>query len=386
MQKLASMVPQSDPSTWTSENRLQTASGGDVTTTTNTAAAPLDPSQSTLSVNFAPYVYDMLAKGQAAANLDYMPYTGQRYAGPSALESQAFTGLGALGQYSPTSFNSGYTAPALSGATKFGNKFTAPGAYTPMMFDTGLGPVGSVQDYMSPYMSAVTDIEAREARREADISRQADQGRLARAGAYGGSRQAIMDAERQRNLATQVGDIRSKGLQSAFQTALKQRLDEATLGLDAQKGTESSRQFGATQAMTSAENRAKYGLDALREAESARQFQEKQRQAAAEFGATQGLEAQRLGEASRQFGAKYGLDALRDQMSAGERQRAIEQAPLDFKYQQYQEQMKYPYEQATYMKSLLGGLPLQAPEYQPEQSALLAMLQGLFGTKMIAGN
>jgi len=386
----------------------------DVTTTGT--AAPLDPSQSTLSVNFAPYVYDMLAKGQAAANLDYLPYTGQRYAGPSALESQAFKGLGALGQYSPTSFSSGYTAPALSGATQFGNQFTAPGAYNPTQFSTGytaptlssatrftnqftapgaynaaqfstgLGAVGSVQDYMSPYLSNVMDIEAREARREADISRQADQGRLARAGAYGGSRQAIMDAERQRNLATQVGDIRSKGLQSAFQTALKQRLDEATLGLDAQKGTESSRQFGATQAMTSAENRAKYGLDALREAESARQFQEKQRQAAAEFGATQGLEAQRLGEASRQFGAKYGLDALRDQMSAGERQRAIEQAPLDFKYQQYQEQMKYPYEQATYMKSLLGGLPLQAPEYQPEQSALLAMLQGLFGTKMIAGN
>jgi hypothetical protein len=268
----------------------------DVTTTGT--AAPLDPSQSTLSVNFAPYVYDMLAKGQAAANLDYLPYTGQRYAGPSALESQAFTGLGALGQYSPTSFSS------------------------------GLGPVGSVQDYMSPYMSAVTDIEAREARREADISRQAEQGRLARAGAYGGSRQAIMEAERQRNLGTQIGDIRSKGLQSAYDRAMEQRLAESGLGLAAQK----------------------------------------------------------YGEESKQFGANYGLRSLADQLAAGKEQRRIAQEPLDFKYQQYQEQMKYPYEQATYMKSLLGNLPLQAPQYQPEQSALLAALQGLFGAKMIAGN
>jgi hypothetical protein len=268
----------------------------DVTTTGT--AAPLDPSQSTLSVNFAPYVYDMLAKGQAAANLDYLPYTGQRYAGPSALESQAFKGLGALGQYDPTQFN------------------------------TGLGPVGSVQDYMSPYMSAVTDIEAREARREADISRQAEQGRLARAGAYGGSRQAIMEAERQRNLGTQIGDIRSKGLQSAYDRAMEQRLAESGLGLAAQK----------------------------------------------------------YGEESKQFGANYGLRSLADQLAAGKEQRRIAQEPLDFKYQQYQEQMKYPYEQATYMKSLLGNLPLQAPQYQPEQSALLAALQGLFGAKMIAGN
>lgn len=43
--------------------------------------AELNPSQSTLSPNFAPYVYDMLSKGQAAAGLPFQPYTGERFAG-----------------------------------------------------------------------------------------------------------------------------------------------------------------------------------------------------------------------------------------------------------------------------------------------------------------
>jgi len=275
--------------------------------TTTTTPTDIDPSQSTLAPNFAPYVYGMLGKGWEAANMPFTPFTGQRFAfgqmdpttgqygaGYSPLESQAFAGLGALGGYDPTQFN------------------------------TGLGPVGSVQDYMSPYMSAVTDIEAREARREADIGRQAEQGRLARAGAYGGSRQAIMEAERQRNLGTQIGDIRSKGLQSAYDRAMEQRLKESELGLTAQK----------------------------------------------------------YGDQSRQFGAEYGLKSLADQLAAGKEQRRIAQEPLDFGYQQFEKSVAAPRESATYMSSLLQGLPVRANAYLPGtegQSAASAAIQGGLG-------
>jgi hypothetical protein len=270
----------------------------DVTTTGGgTTTGGLNPSQSTLSPNFAPYVYDMLSKGQAAAGLPFQPYTGERFAGASDLQQQAFAGLGALGQYNPTQFS------------------------------TGLGPVGSVQSYMSPYMSAVTDIEAREARRQADIGRQSEQARLAQAGAYGGSRQAIMEAERQRNLGTQIGDITSKGLQSAYDRAMEQRLKESALGLEAQRGTEASQQFGAT----------------------------------------------------------YGLRSLADQLAAGKEQREIAQQPLDFGYQQFQESMQYPFQQAKFMQTLLPGLPLEATKYTPEQSALTAAMQGGLGLLALMG-
>lgn len=284
-----------------------TATGTAATGATGTPPPAIDPSQSTLSPNFAPFVYGMLGKGWEAANMPYIPFMGQRFAygtmdlttgqyrpGQSPLESQAFAGLGALGTYDPTKFN------------------------------TGLGPLGSVQDYMNPYLSGVSDIEAREARREADIGRQAEQARLAQAGAYGGSRQAIMEAERQRNLGTQIGDIRAKGLQAAFDRAQKQRLDEATLG----------------------------------------------------------LEGQRLGEASRQFGAQQDLRTLADQLAGGREERRIAQEPLDFGYQQFQESMKYPRDQATYMSSLLQGLPVEAARYVPGtqgQSAASAAIQGGLG-------
>ena len=403
--------------------------------------ADIDPSQSTLSPNFAPYVYDMLSRGQGLANLPYQEYTGQRFAGPSALQSQAFQGLAGLGGapsqfgtasqfatqagqaagglgYTPSggpSFGqvtSGYQAPAAFQPGQFGSQFAAPTPYQFGQFSTGLGPVGSVQSYMSPYMTGVTDIASREARRQADISRQAEQARLAQAGAYGGSRQAIMEAERQRNLGTQLEDITTKGLQSAYDRALQQRFQEAGLGLEAQRATEASRQFGAQQGMTAADLAARYGQSAQQAAEQSRQFGATQGLTAAEqaarFGLTAqqanqqaALEAARQAEASRQFGAKYGLEGLQQQMEAartlgnlgtaqqqagiaglqaqlgaGETQRQIAQSPLDFAYQQFQESMKYPYQQTSYMQSLLQGLPLQARPYESGQSGLAAALQG----------
>ena len=56
----------------------------------------IDPAQSTLSPNFANYIYDMLARGQAAASQPFQEYTGQRFAGASPLQQQAFGGIASL--------------------------------------------------------------------------------------------------------------------------------------------------------------------------------------------------------------------------------------------------------------------------------------------------
>ena len=264
----------------------------------------IDPS-GTVAPGFEGYLTDMLNRAWGLSKEGYTPYTGQRTAfettdpttgqvkaGYSPLEQKAFTGLGSLG------------------------------AYTPGQFNTGLGPVGSVQDYMNPYLQNVVDIQAREARRTADISRNTEQARLAQAGAYGGSRQAIMEAERQRNLGTQIGDIQAKGLMAAFEQAQKQRLGEATLG----------------------------------------------------------LEGQRLGEASRQFGAKQDLETIGEQMKAGTIQRGIEQAPLDIGYKDWTESMNWPYKQLGFMSNMIGGMPIQAPAYSPPDSGFGSSVVGGLST------
>ena len=354
--------------------------------------------------------------------MPYVPYEGQRFAGPSPLQLRAYSGIANLADpaayaeaqrfltmagsgaantfYNPTQFATGLgppagiaslpqTEPSASGTvaargslptveqelSRFGvtpgwvgqipstaipTSQTLEGAFPEAaasfadggnVMTTGLASVapspyqlGSVADYMNPYTSNVTDIAAREARRQADIGRTAEQARMAQAGAYGGSRQAIMEAERQRNLNTQIGDMATKGLQSAYDTALKQRMDEATLGLDAQKLSESSRQFGAT-----------FGLK----------------------GQELGLQAgQMLTNLGTQQG-RYGLDALKAMMDAGQQQQGLAQQPLDFGYQQWQESQKFPYQQASYMSSLLEGMPLTATPYSSGGSDIAQLLSGI---------
>jgi hypothetical protein len=78
---------------------------------------------------------------------------------------------------------------------------------------------GAAEAYMSPYMQNVVDVQQREAQRSADIARTQRGAQAVGAGAFGGSRQAIQEAEAARNLATQKGDIQAQGLQSAYQQA-----------------------------------------------------------------------------------------------------------------------------------------------------------------------
>jgi hypothetical protein len=293
-----------------------------VSATTTTIPA----SQSTLSPNFSPFVYDMLAKGQAAANLPFQAFTGTRFAGPSDLQKQAFEGLKSLtlpGQYQTATDYAKQVFDKAAGMS-----------FTPTTFDTGLGSLKSVEEYMSPYQSAVTDITAREMRRQADVAREQEQSRLAQAGAYGGSRQAIMEAERQRNLQQQLEDVTTKGLQSAYDRAVNQRLSESGLGLQAQQGSEQSKQFGSS-----------FGLQALQPMLNA-------------SSTISNIGAQQAGNQ---------LQNLQAQLMGGQTQQQLSQQPLDFGYQQWQDSVKFPYQQATYMQSLLGGLPLQAAPYSSTQ-------------------
>ena len=143
----------------------------------------------------APYVTGMLGKGEALANQPYQAYGGPLTAGQSGLQTQAFQGLAGLtvptqqmGGFTPTSFTSGTTA----------------------------------QDYMSPFMNAALEPQMAEAQRQAEIQRVQNASRLGKAGAFGGSRQAIMESEGQRNLLRNLADIYGTGMQTAYTQGMGQ--------------------------------------------------------------------------------------------------------------------------------------------------------------------
>jgi hypothetical protein len=149
-----------------------------------------------------PYITDVLSKAQAIQEKreteGYIPYEGPQVASFTPEQEQAFTGIsGLVGQ------GEQYFDPA--------TRLAASSAIAPR--------AGEVQQYMSPYMQNVVDIQQREARRQADVAAQQLGVQAVGAGAYGGSRQAILEAEQQRNLQTQLGDIQGRGLAAAYEDA-----------------------------------------------------------------------------------------------------------------------------------------------------------------------
>lgn len=150
--------------------------------------------ESSLSNWAGPYVTEMLGKGQALANQGYQAYTGPLSAGASTAQQAAFQGVGSLAV--PTQ---------------------QMGAFQPQQFTAQ-----AAQDYMNPYLQAALDPQIEEARRQAQIQRLQDAARLTQAGAYGGSRQAIMESELNRNLMQNLANITGTGYQTAYDKAVNQ--------------------------------------------------------------------------------------------------------------------------------------------------------------------
>ena len=116
-----------------------------------------------------------------------------------------------------------YTAPQMT---------TARTDYRPDLQAFEMGPaervgaekfgLGAMQEYMSPYMQGVVERQKQAATR--DYARQLPgmSAAAARAGAKGGTREALVQAEAQRGLQERLGEIEATGLQSAYQQAAQQ--------------------------------------------------------------------------------------------------------------------------------------------------------------------
>jgi hypothetical protein len=185
---------------------------------------PQDTSRtSTLSPWVGDYVTNALGQGAALANAPYQAYQGPLTAGASNLQQQAFAGASDI----------------------------AMGGYTPGTFTGSFGAEQATQ-YMNPYLQASLDPQLKELKRQSDIARLDDAARLTRAGAFGGSRQAIMESEARRNLLDKQAKVLGEGYKGAFDTgAARYAADQAA--------QERSRQFSADFGLQSVKNLADLG-------------------------------------------------------------------------------------------------------------------------------
>jgi len=170
-----------------------------------------------LSTWAAPYVTEILGKGQALASTPYEAYTGPLTAGPSGLQTQGFQGLGGLG------------IPAASAAGSFTGAAYEPG--------TGIGyttsPTNVVQQYMNPYIEASIQPQIEAMARQNQIAKNAMRGQYGKAGAFGGGRQAVAEAEFDRGYLDRAAAITGQGYKDAYDRASDLFGEERRYGLDA---------------------------------------------------------------------------------------------------------------------------------------------------------
>ena len=180
--------------------------------------------ESSLSNWAGDYVTNMLGKGQALAEEGYNAYTGPLTAGTSELQNEAFSGIAGLNLPTDEMGTTGYSPQSFTGD---GSTLNPDGSI--------LNADGSaVSQYMNPYLMQSLQPQIDEARRQAEIDRISNAGRMTRAGSFGGSRQAVLDAENQFGMQRNIAGITGQGYADAYRNAVDQFNVEQDRGMTAQ--------------------------------------------------------------------------------------------------------------------------------------------------------
>ena len=274
---------------WKAELANCMCGGGGGGTTTQTVTKEEFPPE------IRPYITDILEKAQAQEEarqaVGYPVFPGPRIAAFTPEEQAAQAGIVSLVGASQPSFD---IAKGLTAASALED--TSP----------------AIQARMSPYMQNVVDIQKREAERGVEARRQQLAAQGVAAGGFGGSREALMQSELERNLQQQLGDIQATGSQAAFQQA-QQSLANLR-----------QRQMGAGQQMA-------------------------------------GLGTAQQASAMKELGALSGI---------GEQQRQQQQKALDLAFQQFREEQTYPEASLQQYQSIIRGFPISPTTTQTQQSIL----------------
>jgi hypothetical protein len=334
---------------------------------------------------------DLYRRSQQIAQQPFIPYTGPMVAGfsPDQLRQfQATRGLFESGMgYDPTQALQGMAQdqfkPTIQPVTGFEaptiEATQAPGA-------AQIGPVSAPQfrgllsqdigAYQSPYQQQVIDLAMGDIQRQADIARGGAQDRAIRAGAFGGSRSALLESESQRPYAEQMARTAAGLRQSGFEQA--QAAAQADLARQQQLGI-----FGAGQEQQRALQQAQLGQQAGifgAELGQQRRMQQAQLQQQRQLGGldiagraalTQPqLEMQARAQRSGLLGGLAGqqLQGLGLLGGIGQQQQALQQQAIGAQRGEFQRALQYPQQQLGLLATGVSGVQptiTQTGGYQP---------------------
>lgn len=323
------------------------------------------------------------------------------------------------------------------GAFGFGPRVQAQNVGFGQQGDFGFGPeispmqfnTESVQQFMNPFADTVMQNTLDEMRRQMGVSRQAVSDAAKQAGAFGGSRHGIVEAEQLRNDQRGMSDMIARLNMENFNQALNQFNTQQGVDLQSQLANMDARTRAALSNQQAGLTADTTNLDAGLRAALSNQGVDMQAQAANQ-GARLG-ENRALFDALNQFrqaGADRRLDTLKfnreaqladflananvfgenfgratdaattlaglgDTLSSlnlrdsetlrniGAQQEAMTQQHFDQAYQDFLRQVAYPHEQLNFMSSILGMQPMGNTQTQTQPAPdRLGQLIGLAGT------
>jgi hypothetical protein len=240
---------------------------------------------------------------------------------------------------------------------------------------------GAADFYMNPFQQSVTNTALREAMQRGTMQKQdAAMGAIGR-GTFGGARQALMQAEGDRNLGQQLSDIQFRGSQEAFQNAQQQvQADQARrmqadlanqgAGLQAQLANQ---QAGLTTGQANLQSLlgvqqlgAGQSMDAQRANQAAALQAAQMNQQGQQFGATLGSQLGLAGlqggiDTSKSLGAlgseqqQADIARLTAQGATGAEQQALAQRQLDADYQNQMARENEARQQLQFYSDILRG-------------------------------
>ena len=296
-------------------------------------SAPAVQSSGIQTTDIPTYVAQPSAQliGAAAdvASEDYVSYAGPRLAGLSQAEQDAIAQQRAQA-------GEGYGA-ATAGITTLGgaDQFLSGASGTQGLVQEGANLLGrgassisaaDIQNYINPYVTQALDPAARRLREEAQRQQIANAATAAQTGAFGGSRQAVLEGITNRSLSQGISDLYAKGYGSAYESALKAAQDDR------------KREVQAGTSMGSLAKASTGAADSMRNI---------------------GL-AEITGAATRQT---LGAADVASQLGVGALERGVDQQALDIAYSDFLKEQYYPKEQLTFMSGILQGAPYPVTTY-----------------------
>ncbi len=273
---------------------------------------------------------DLFSKARSFANQPYTQYQGQRLAGLDPMQQQGIQAAGGVSGEAGNLYDqmraqlAGGQTPGMvpmSGAlagdiAQYGQQGGQAALDLAQRF-----PDVNIQEYMNPYIQEVLDPALADLGRRASQERNALNARSAMTGSFGGSRNAIAQAEQERNAMQEMGRLSANTRAAGFQSAADQfRKDQAAIpGL-----------------YSAAQNLGLTGQQGIANVANLEQQQ---------FNQLGQLAAQNTGRLASQVAPLYTAGALSQQ---------DEQANLDKLYADFVEQRDYPARGISVLQGALG--------------------------------